>query len=301
MKHFIDINHFDKKELRKILNQANKIKNNTIKGSLLLKNKSLGMLFEKKSTRTRISFSIGMQKLGGHVIELNSDQIGFGKRESNEDILKVMSQYLDVLMIRNDDHKLLISLASKNILPVINGLSNFSHPCQILSDIFTIEEKLGFIEGKKISWLGDYNNVLVSLIHAAEIFEFKLNILVPKLFRQRHRKIFKNKKLKNSNFYDDFDKGLKGVDCIMTDTWFSMGEKFLKNKKKSLFNFQVNNDIIRKAKRNVIFMHCLPAHRNEEVTNQVIDGSHSVVWIQAQNRMYVQQSILSYLVNYVKK
>jgi len=301
MKHFIDINHFSKKELRKILNQANKIKNNKIKGSLLLKNKSLGMLFEKKSTRTRISFSIGMQKLGGNIIELNSDQIGFGKRESNEDILRVMSQYLDVLMIRNDDHKLLISLASKNILPVINGLSNFSHPCQILSDIFTIEEKLGFIEGKKISWLGDYNNVLVSLIHAAEIFEFKLNILVPKLFRQRHRKIFKNKKLKYSNFYDDFDKGLKGVDCIMTDTWFSMGEKFLKNKKKLLFNFQVNSDIIKKAKRNVIFMHCLPAHRNEEVTNQVIDGSHSVVWTQAQNRMYVQQSILSYLVNYVKK
>jgi len=301
MKHFIDINHFSKKELRKILNQANKIKNNKIKGSLLLKNKSLGMLFEKKSTRTRISFSIGMQKLGGNVIELNSDQIGFGKRESNEDILKVMSQYLDVLMIRNDDHTLLISLASKNILPVINGLSNFSHPCQILSDIFTIEEKLGFIEGKKISWLGDYNNVLVSLIHAAEIFEFKLNILVPKLFRQRHRKIFKNKKLKYSNFYDDFDKGLKGVDCIMTDTWFSMGEKFLKNKKKLLFNFQVNNDIVKKAKRNVIFMHCLPAHRNEEVTNQVIDGSHSVVWIQAQNRMYVQQSILNYLVNHAKK
>ena len=301
MKHFIDINHFSKKELRKILNQANKIKNNTIKGSLLLKNKSLGMLFEKKSTRTRISFSIGMQKLGGNIIELNSDQIGFGKRESNEDILRVMSQYLDVLMIRNDDHKLLISLASKNILPVINGLSNFSHPCQILSDIFTIEEKLGFIEGKKISWLGDYNNVLVSLIHAAEIFEFKLNILVPKLFRQRHRKIFKNKKLKYSNFYDDFDKGLKGVDCIMTDTWFSMGEKFLKNKKKLLFNFQVNNDIVKKAKKNVIFMHCLPAHRNEEVTNQVIDGSHSVVWIQAQNRMYVQQSILNYLVNHAKK
>ena len=301
MKHFIDINHFSKKELRKILNQANKIKNNKIKGSLLLKNKSLGMLFEKKSTRTRISFSIGMQKLGGNIIELNSDQIGFGKRESNEDILKVMSQYLDVLMIRNDDHKLLISLASKNILPVINGLSNFSHPCQIISDIFTIEEKLGFIEGKKISWLGDYNNVLVSLIHAAEIFEFKLNILVPKLFRQRHRKIFKNKKLKNSNFYDDFDKGLKGVDCIMTDTWFSMGEKFLKNKKKLLFNFQVNNDIVKKAKRNVIFMHCLPAHRNEEVTNQVIDGPHSVVWIQAQNRMYVQQSILNYLVNHAKK
>ena len=301
MKHFIDINNFSKIELRKILNQANKIKKNQIKSSLLLKNKSLGMLFEKQSTRTRISFSIGMQKLGGNVIELDSNQIGFGKRESNEDILKVMSQYLDVLMIRNDDHNLLISLASKNILPVINGLSNFSHPCQILTDIFTIEEKLGAIKGKKISWLGDYNNVLISLIHAAEIFEFKLNILVPKSFIQKHRKIFKNRKLKYSNFYDDLDAGLKNVDCIMTDTWFSMGEKFLKNKKKLLFNFQVNSDIIKKAKRNVIFMHCLPAHRNEEVTNQVIDGSHSVVWIQAQNRMYVQQSILNYLVNHDKK
>lgn len=299
MKHFIDIDKFSNIELRKILNNSIKIKKIENKNSNLLKNKSLGLLFEKQSTRTRLSFSIGMQKLGGNVIELDSKQIGFGQRESEEDILKAMSQYLDILMIRNDNHELLTSLASKNIIPIINGLSNFSHPCQILSDIFTIEEKLGSIKGKKIVWLGDYNNVLVSLIHAAEIFNFKLNILIPDTLIKKHKIFFKNKKLKNSNFYKDFDIALKYADCIMTDTWVSMGEKSNKNKKKLLSKFQVNNKIIEKAKKNAIFMHCLPAHRNEEVTNQVIDGVNSIVWRQAKNRMYVQQSILNYLLNHV--
>ena len=301
MKHFIDIDNFSNIELRKILNKAKEIKKNKSKNLSLLKNKSLGLLFEKKSTRTRLSFYIGMQKLGGNVIELETSSIGFGSRESDEDILKVMSQYLDILMIRNDDHKKLISLASKNILPIINGLSNFSHPCQILSDIFTIEEKLGLIQKNKIAWLGDYNNVLISLIQAAEIFKFKLNILIPASLIIKHEIFFKNKKLKYTNFFDDFDKGMKGVDCVMTDVWFSMGEKKSKKKKKLLNSFQVNRNIMYKAKKNAIFMHCLPAHRNEEVTNEVIDGAQSVVWQQAQNRIYVQQSILNYLLKNVKK
>ena len=301
MKHFIDIDNFSNIELRKILNKAKEIKKNKSKNLSLLKNKFLFLLFEKKSTRTRLSFYIGMQKLGGNVIELETSSIGFGSRESDEDILKVMSQYLDILMIRNDDHKKLISLASKNILPIINGLSNFSHPCQILSDIFTIEEKLGLIQKNKIAWLGDYNNVLISLIQAAEIFKFKLNILIPASLIIKHEIFFKNKKLKYTNFFDDFDKGMKGVDCVMTDVWFSMGEKKSKKKKKLLNSFQVNRNIMYKAKKNAIFMHCLPAHRNEEVTNEVIDGAQSVVWQQAQNRIYVQQSILNYLLKNVKK
>lgn len=301
MKHFIDINNFTYFELRKILNKAKKIKKNQSKNLKLFKSKSLGLLFEKQSIRTRLSFSIGVQKLGGNIIELDSKKIGFGKRESADDILKVMSQYLDALMIRNDDHKLLISLASKNIIPIINGLSNYSHPCQILSDIFTIEEKLGPIKNKTIVWLGDYNNVLISLIHSAEIFNFKLNILIPNSLVKKHNVIFKNQELKNSIFYDNFDIALNDADCIMTDTWQSMGEKSNKNKKKLLNKFQVNNNIIKKAKRDVIFMHCLPAHRNEEVTNQVIDGVHSIVWQQAKNRTYVQQSILNYLLNHVNK
>tara|TARA_B100001540_G_C15785503_1_gene633057 strand:+ start:816 stop:1712 length:897 start_codon:yes stop_codon:yes gene_type:complete len=296
IKHFIDLSYFKKSELQKILNFAKKLKKNQIKYNSLLNNKSLGLIFEKQSTRTRISFSIGMQKLGGKVVELNKNQIGFGTRESAEDILKVMSQYLDVLMIRNDNHKQLSYLASLNVLPIINGLSNYSHPCQILSDIFTIEEILGKIEDKKVAWIGDFNNVLVSLVHAAEIFKFKLNVITPSKILKKNKNIFSNKKFNYVDFNANIEKGLKNVDCIMTDVWISMGEKNIKNKKTMLRRFQVNEKIMKKAKKNAIFMHCLPAHRNEEVTNNVIDGHQSVVWKQAQNRMYVQQSILNYLI-----
>ena len=296
IKHFIDLSYFKKSELQKILNFAKKLKKNQIKYNSLLNNKSLGLIFEKQSTRTRISFSIGMQKLGGKVVELNKNQIGFGTRESAEDILKVMSQYLDVLMIRNDNHKELSYLASLNVLPIINGLSNYSHPCQILSDIFTIEEVLGKIEDKKVAWIGDFNNVLVSLVHAAEIFKFKLNVITPSKILKKNKNIFSNKKFNYVDFNANIETGLKNVDCIMTDVWISMGEKNIKNKKTMLRRFQVNEKIMKKAKKNAIFMHCLPAHRNEEVTNNVIDGHQSVVWKQAQNRMYVQQSILNYLI-----
>ena len=301
MKHFIDINSLNYKELRKILDVAKKIKKNKKNHPSILKNKSLGLLFQKQSTRTRLSFSIGMKKLGGNVIELESKSIGFGTRESEEDILKVMSKYLDILMIRNDNHDQLKILASKNFLPIINGLSNYSHPCQILSDIFTIEEKLGKIEEKKVVWLGDYNNVLVSLIHAAEIFKFQLNILTAKQLIKNHKKNFRNKNLKFVKFYHDCDQGLKNADCIMTDVWTSRGEKNSSYKKKLLQSFQVKESIIKKGKKKVIFMHCLPAHRDEEVTSEVIDGPHSVVWDQAENRLYVQQSILINLLDYAKK
>ena len=296
IKHFIDLSYFKKSELQKILNFAKKLKTNQSKYNSLLNNKSLGLIFEKQSTRTRISFSIGMQKLGGKVVELNKNQIGFGTRESEDDILKVMSQYLDVLVIRNDNHKQLSYLASLNVLPIINGLSNYSHPCQILSDIFTIEEILGKIEDKTVAWIGDFNNVLVSLVHAAEIFKFKLNVITPSTFLKKNKKNFSNKKFNYVDFNSNIEKGLKNVDCIMTDVWVSMGEKNIKNKKTTLKKFQVNEKIMKKAKKNAIFMHCLPAHRNEEVTNKVIDGHQSVVWQQAQNRMYVQQSILNYLI-----
>ena len=295
IKHFLDLDNFTESELVNILTFAKKIKKSPNKYSSLLKFNSLGLLFEKQSTRTRLSFTIGMQKLGGNVVELNNKQVGFSTRESIEDICKAMSQYLDILVIRNDDHQKLIELASLNTLPIINGLSNYSHPCQILSDIFTIEECLGKIKKKTIVWMGDFNNVLISLIHAAEIFRFKLNILIPKSLRKKEKIKLKKKDLKYSHFYEDIELGVKGGDCIMTDVWVSMGEKNIKNKKQVLKKFQVNDHIMQQAKKNAIFMHCLPAHRNEEVTASVIDGKQSVVWQQAQNRMYVQQSILYYL------
>jgi len=296
IKHFLDIDNYNELELRKILNFAKKIKKNQNKYSSILKNKSLGMLFEKQSLRTRLSFSIGMQKLGGNVLELNQDQIGFGKRESIEDILKTMSQFFDVLMIRNNDHKQMLDLASLDVIPIINGLSNNSHPCQILSDIFSIEEKIGNIREKKITWLGDFNNVLISLMQAAEVFRFQLSILTPAIYHKKFNKIFKNKSLQYSTIAQSFDSGIMNTDCVMTDAWISMGEKNNKYKKKILKRFQVSEKIMMKAKKKAIFMHCLPAHRNEEVTDSVIDGKQSIVWHQAQNRMYVQQSILHYLI-----
>ena len=301
IKHFIDLDNFTKTELRNILSIAKQIKKNQKKYSNILNNKSLGLLFEKESTRTRVSFNIGMQKLGGNVIELDSKKIGFGKRESISDVLQTLSQYIDVLMIRNNSHEELVQCASYNKISIINGLSNYSHPCQVLSDIFTITEKLGKIENKQITWFGDFNNVLTSLIHAAEIFNFKLNILLPKKIMEIAKKNLCNKKLVYSNFCYDFDKALKNSDCVMTDTWISMGEKKSQSKLKMLKKFQVNDIIMKKAKKQAIFMHCLPAHRNEEVTDSVIDSNKSLVWEQAKNRIYVQQSILYYLLKNVKK
>ena len=297
IKHFIDLNYFQKKELLSILNFAKKIKKNQSKYKNIFRNNSLGLLFQKQSTRTRISFSIGMQNLGGKVIELDYDKIGFNTRESPEDILRVMAQYLDVLVIRNNNHKQLISLASLDVLPIINGLSNYSHPCQILSDILTIEENLGKIENQTIAWLGDFNNVLISLIQASELFKFKLNIMVPNSILKKSNKIIDSNKLQFTKFYSNINTGMQNTDCVMTDAWISMGEKNTLNKKQILKKFQVNENIMKRANKNAIFMHCLPAHRNEEVTNSVIDGNQSVVWQQAQNRMFVQQGILNYLLN----
>ena len=295
IRHFLDLKDIDKIDLRKILTFANKVKKHPKKYSSIMKNKSLGLLFQKQSTRTRLSFITGFQKLGGNFIVLNSDEIGFGVRESTGDLLKTMAQYLDFLMIRNDNHKQLIELASLNILPIINGLSNYSHPCQILSDIFTIEEHLGKIENRTIAWIGDFNNVLTSLIQASQIFKFKLNISGPKILLKNHFIGLIKNKSKYIHFYEDVTMVVKGADCVMTDAWISMGEKNIKSKKKLFRKFQVTDEVMKSAKKNAIFMHCLPAHRNEEVVDSVIDGKKSIVWQQAQNRMYVQQSILYYL------
>ena len=295
IKNFIDINNFKKLELRNILQFAKKIKNQPSKYNSLFKNKSVGLIFEKQSARTRLSFTIGIHKFGGNVVEIDSKKIGFNNRESKKDILMTLSQYLDCIMIRNDNHKQLIELSNYNILPIINGLSNFSHPCQILSDIFTIEENLGKIEDNVITWIGDINNVLISLIHAAEIFQFRLNVITPKKIMDKQQKLINKNKLKYAYFFNDIEEGIINSNCIMTDTWVSMGEKNIKNKKNILRKYQINESVMKKAKNNAIFMHCLPAHRNEEVVDAVIDGNKSVVWQQAKNRMYVQQSIINYL------
>jgi len=290
MKHFLDIADFTVKQLNSIIKTAKQIKKSPKQFTNRCKGKTLGMIFEKDSTRTRVSFNVGFQKLGGHVVELKSNEIGFGKRESYEDVLQTLSQFIDCLMIRNDDHKIIRRLSSLNALPIINGLSNYSHPCQILSDLFTINESIGGIKNKQIAWIGDYNNVLRSLIQLQNLYQFKLNIVMPKeILKQNKSKIIKSIN-KNLMITDKIKDGVKCVDCVMTDAWVSMGES--SSKKKYFKNYQVNSEVMKGANKEAIFMHCLPAHRDEEVSSELLDSKKSVVWRQAQNRMYVQQAII---------
>lgn len=292
MKHFIDISDFNSKKLDAILKIAKEIKKNPNKFNAKFKNKTLGMILQKESTRTRVSFAVGMQKLGGHCLELNSNSIGFGKRESVHDVIKTLTQFIDLLVIRNDDHSLIKKISSLNLLPIINGLSDYSHPCQILSDMLTINESIGNIKNKQITWVGDYNNVLRSLIHLQMLYKFKLNIVLPKeILKKNISKINKNKNLIISNVINE---GVKYADCVMTDTWVSMGEK--STKKKYFKNYQINSEVMRIASKEAIFMHCLPAHRDEEVSSELLDSKKSVIWQQAKNRMFVQQAIVMSLI-----
>ena len=232
--HFVDISDFNKSKLKSIISFAKKIKNNPSKYKNLLQNKSLGMIFEKQSNRTRLSFNIGMKKIGGNVIELDEKRIGFGKRESYSDLINTFSQYIDCLMIRNNDHLKIKELSRLNLLPIINGLSNFSHPCQILSDIFTIEEILGPIDKQNITWLGDINNVLISLLQASQIFRFRLKIASPKALLLKNKSLIKKFQSKNISFCSDSIEAIKETNCVMTDVWVSMGEKKSVNKKKNI-------------------------------------------------------------------
>ena len=295
MKHFIDINNFKKKEIDEIISLAKDIKRKPKKYSSSCKDKTLGLIFEKQSLRTRLSFNVGMQKLGGSVLELKSKDIGFdNKREKAEDVLNVLSQFIDCIMIRNNDHKQIVNLSKENILPIINGLTEYSHPCQILGDFLTLHENLKSIKNANIAWIGDYNNVLRSLIHLQNIYNFKLNLIVPKEIFKNFKNEFQQYKNKNLNYFFDPILGTKNSNCIMTDVWVSMGEKN-KNKVKYFKNFTVNKKIMSNASSNAIFMHCLPAKRGKEVTSDVLDGESSVILKQAKNRMFIQQAILIYV------
>ncbi len=294
MKHFIDINNFKKKEIDEIISLAKKIKKNPKKYSSSCKDKTLGLIFEKQSLRTRLSFNVGMQKLGGSVLELQSKDIGFdNKREKAEDVLNVLSQYIDCIMIRNNNHKQIVNLSKENILPIINGLTEYSHPCQILGDFLTLQENFKNYKNLNIVWIGDYNNVLRSLIHLQNIYNFKLNVVVPHQIFKHYKNEFLKFKNKNLKYFADPILGVKNSNCIMTDVWVSMGEK--NNKIKYFKNFTVNKKIMSNASNNAIFMHCLPAKRGKEVTSDVLDGKNSVVLKQAKNRMYIQQAILIYV------
>ncbi len=304
MKNFINISDVDKNDLRKIIDHAKsqKEKRSNLKKSALdpnasLVDKTLVMIFEKASTRTRLSFELAMKQLGGQLLVLNPKESHYGSGdESLNDTAKVLSQYGDIVMMRTHKHEHFLEFSRHLDIPIINGLTNLSHPCQIMSDIMTFEELKGAITNKKIAWLGDGNNIVYSLIEAAVQFNFQLTIACPKKF-QPNKTIVKWAKNKKANILitKDPKEAAKDASAIMTDKWISMGDKVNKNQKKKLLKpYQVNKKIMKLAKTDAIFMHCLPASRGEEVTNEVMDGKQSAVWLEALNRIHVQKSIIQW-------
>ncbi len=305
MKNFINISDLSSKELISILEEAKIRKKNRINLNKSspdkdkpFDGKSMAMIFEKPSTRTRMSFDIAVKQLGGSSIILNPDGIHYGKgQESLKDTAKVLSEYVDIVMLRTSLHKNLEEFGKYLEIPVINGLSDQSHPCQIMSDILTFEEEKGSIKDRIITWIGDGNNNMSnSLIEAAGKFKFKLQIGCPKKYMP-NKKILnwaKNNKV-NLILTTKPEEAVKNSDCVMTDKWVSMNDNVnIKLKKKNLKNYQVNKKLMQNAKSDSIFMHCLPVGRGEEVTDEVIDGKQSVVWKQALNRVHAQKSIINW-------
>ena len=305
MKNFINISDCSSAELRSIIEEAKKRKQNRsgLKKSAPDEDKpfegrSMAMIFEKPSTRTRMSFDIAVKQLGGSSIILNPDGIHYGKGdETLKDTAKVLSEYVDIVMLRTSSHKNLEEFGKYLDIPIINGLSDNSHPCQIMSDILTYEENNGPIDGKTVSWIGDGNNNMSnSLIEAAGKFNFKLKLGCPKKYSPNKNilKLAKQEKIKLTITSKPLEAAT-GADCVMTDKWISMNDKVNKvSKKKTLKPYQVNKKLMSKAKPDAIFMHCLPVGRGEEVTDEVIDGSQSVVWRQALNRVHAQKSIIKW-------
>jgi len=304
MKNFINIADIDKKDLRKIIDYAksqkeerSNLKKSAIDPNTPLTDKILVMIFEKPSTRTRLSFELAMKQLGGQLLVLNPKESHYGSGDENtHDTAKILSQYGDIVMMRTHKHEHLLEFSKHLDIPIINGLTNLSHPCQIMSDIMTFEELKGSIKNKKIAWLGDGNNIVYSLIEASVHFNIQLTIACPKKF-EPNKKIIKWAKNKKARILitGNPEEAVSESDCVMTDKWISMGDKTNKKKKKKLLKpYQVNKKIMKLAKTDAIFMHCLPASRGVEVINEVIDGKQSAVWLEALNRMYVQKSIIQW-------
>ena len=272
-----------KKELKKNRNKP------------ILKNKTLTMIFQKPSTRTRVSFEIGMLQLGGHAINLSSNDTQLSRGESVEDTAKTLSRYSDCIMARVYDHELLEKLAEHASVPVINGLSDSFHPCQILADFMTIKEKKKKLKGIKIAWIGDGNNVCNSMIYGAALSGVDMSIATPKGFEPKKTVVNESKKMTNIELTTDPLIATKNADVIVTDTYSSIHNNDPKRMKKFLPKYQVNSKLMTNAKKNAIFMHCLPAKRDQEVTSSVIDGSQSVVWDEAENRLHAQKALLAAL------
>lgn len=299
VRHFLDLPEIPAIELRRILDASSRMKAYRHKREnpavQPLAGKVLAMVFDKPSTRTRVSFDIGMRQLGGETIMLTGQEMQLGRGETIADTARVLSRYVDAIVIRILDHAAMLEFAAHAEVPVINGLTKRSHPCQVMADIFTFEEKKGPIKGRTVAWSGDANNVLASWIHAAERFDFSLHIATPEgLDPQADLLEWARRSGSRLKLVRDPFEAVKGADAVVSDCWVSMGDDDEARRHKLLAPFQVNTKLMAAASKDAIFMHCLPAHRGEEVTGEVIDGPQSVVFDEAENRLHVQKGILAW-------
>jgi ornithine carbamoyltransferase len=297
VKHFLDLSEIPAKELRRMIELARTFKKSrrSLSAKKPLEGRTLAMVFDKPSTRTRVSFYVAMRELGGNVITLSGEEMQLGRGETIADTARVLSRYVDLIMIRTLDHTVVAELAAHATVPVINGLTKLSHPCQVMADVFTFEEKKGSIRGRTVAWSGDANNVLASWVHAAARFDFGLKVATPKEHGPRPAlRDWARQSGAAITFLRDPEEAVAGADCIVTDTWVSMGDRDGKKRHNVFKPYQVNSALMKLAKRDAIFMHCLPAHRGEEVTDEVIDGPQSVVFDEAENRLHAQKGILAW-------
>ena len=303
-RHFLDLHEVAPGELRGILDgaRARKAARNG-KGQAEpdddtpLKGKLLAMIFEKPSTRTRVSFDVAMRQLGGQTLLLNGQETQLGRGETIADTARVLSRYVDAIMIRTTDHNSLTELAEYASVPVINGLTDKSHPCQLMADVMTFEEHKGNIAGRKVAWVGDGNNVAASWIHAAGQLDFELRLACPPELSPTDEVMgWAEKAGAKVTLGTDPESAVDGVDCVVADTWVSMGDDIETKARRHnlLAPYQVNDRMMARAAPNAIFMHCLPAHRGEEMTADVIDGPASVVWDEAENRLHAQKGVLAW-------
>ncbi|HXS38851.1 MAG TPA: ornithine carbamoyltransferase [Stellaceae bacterium] len=293
-RHFLDLDRLSGTELRRILDQALHWKT-TLDRSMPLKGKILAMIFEKPSTRTRLSFEVAMKKLGGDVITLSASDSQISRGETIADTARVLSRYVDAVMIRTNSAAKLEELAANATVPVINGLTDTSHPCQIMADVMTLEEHKGPAAGLVVAWSGDGNNVATSWIHAAARFGFELRLACPDHLRPPAAVLaWAEREQARVSVSADPRAAVRGADCVVTDTWVSMGTDPKLFRPDLLAPYRVDEALMACAKRDAIFMHCLPAKRGEEVSAGVIDGPQSVVWDEAENRMHAQKAILAW-------
>jgi ornithine carbamoyltransferase len=296
-KDLLTINELSKHELLEIIENAIKLKKDLKKGisKPLLKNKTLAMIFQKPSTRTRVSFETGMFQMGGHALNLSADDLQLKRGETIEDTAKTLSRYVDLIMARVYSHDEVEILAKNATVPVINGLSDSFHPCQILADLMTIKEKKKKLSGLKIAWIGDGNNVCNSMIYGCAKVSIDINIATPKGYEPNLNIIKESKKFIDIQLLGNPELAVKNADVVVTDTFVSIHHQATDRAKDFLPYFQVNSNLMKKANHDAIFLHCLPAKRGQEVTSEVLDGPQSVIWDEAENRLHAQKALMAFL------